>query len=392
MAIFLDNNATTPVDPAVLDAMLPFFSERFGNPSSKHAYGQDVAGPVRQARQQVKALIGAAQDSEIVFTSGGTESDNTAIISALEADPGRNEIVISAVEHPAILSTVGWLENRRGVTVHRIGVDAAGRFDESAYAAALGLRTAIASVMWANNETGTVFPIARLAALAKAAGALFHTDAVQAAGRLPTNVVESDVDMLSLSSHKFHGPKGVGALYVRKGVRFSPLIRGGRQERGRRAGTENTPGIVGMGAAAELASRRYAEAVRIGELRDRLQADLASRIEETLVLGDVANRLPNTLAIAFACLDSEAVLAKLEQEGVAASSGSACASGSMEPSHVLRAMNTPADYLQGAVRFSLSRDTTQEEIDRVAVLLPDIVARLRAMSPLWQDRRARKFA
>lgn len=392
MTIFLDSNATTPADPAVVDAMLPFFSTYFGNPSSKHVFGQDAAGPVRQARRQVKALIGAAQDSEIIFTSGGTEADNTAILSALEADPDRDEVVISAVEHPAILSMVGWLESKRNVRVHRIGVDAVGRIDEDAYAAALGKRTAIASIMWANNETGTIFPVARLAAMAKAAGAIFHTDAVQAAGRLPLDVAESDIDMLSLSGHKFYGPKGVGALYVRKGVRFSSLIRGGRQERGRRAGTENTPGIVGLGTAAELALQRLEETTKIGELRDRLQAELVSTVDETLVLGDLGNRLSNTLAIAFSCLDSEAILTKLDQVGISASSGSACASGSMEPSHVLRAMKTPADYLQGAVRFSLSRDTTQAEIDRVAAALPDIIARLRAMSPLWQDRADRLSA
>ena len=257
--VYLDNNATTRVDPAVVAAMLPFFTDQFGNASSSHAFGSEVAGAVRQARKSLQALLGAAFDHEIVFTSGGTESDNTALLSALETQDGRDEIVTTAVEHPAILSLVEHLRDRRGVTVHLIGVDAAGRLVLDAYKRALGPRTAIASVMWANNETGTLFPIPELARLAHDAGALFHTDAVQAVGKIAIDLKSAGVDMLSLSGHKLHGPKGIGALYVRKGTPFAPLVRGGPQERRRRGGTENVPAIIGLGKAAELAAHHLAD-------------------------------------------------------------------------------------------------------------------------------------
>jgi cysteine desulfurase len=387
--IYLDNNATTSVDPAVVAEMLPFFSEHFGNASSTHAFGAEVGGALKQARSRLQALLGAAFDHEIVFTSGGSESDNAAILSALAADPERDEIVTSAVEHPAILSLAAYLEKSRGVKVHYIGVDACGRLDVEAFERALGPRTAIASVMWANNETGTIFPVKALASLAHGAGALFHTDAVQAVGKIPIDLKASEIDMLSLSGHKIHGPKGVGALYLRKGVKFTPLIRGGRQERGRRAGTENSAAIVGLGKAAELAAERLAETrASVGALRDRLEAGVERAIADCMVLGDRANRLPNTSDITFEFIDSEAVLHNLQKHGVAASSGSACASGTMEPSHVLRAMNVRATALQGAVRFSLSRETTPEEIDRVLAILPEIVVKQQSMSPLWRERSA----
>ncbi|GAB4358661.1 MAG: cysteine desulfurase NifS [Oricola sp.] len=385
--IYLDNNATTRTDPDVVAAMLPFFSERYANASSSHALGAGVAGAVREARRQVQALIGAGHESEIVFTSGGTEADNTAILSSLDADPERNEIVTTAVEHPAVLSAVAHVAKARGAKVHLVGVDGQGRLDIDAYKRALGPRTALASVMWANNETGTLYPVAFLASLAHRAGALFHTDAVQAAGKTPIDVKATEIDMLSLSGHKFRGPKGIGALYVRKGVKFRPLLRGGKQERGRRAGTENLPAIVGLGRAAQLAAGRLeSDLAHVGALRDRLEGGIIQRVGECMVAGDRENRLANTLAIAFDCLDSEAILHKLEQEGIAASSGSACASGSMEPSHVLRAMNVPPTYLQGAIRFSLSRENTDREIEWVLAVLPPIVERLRAMSPLWMSR------
>ncbi|ULK99550.1 cysteine desulfurase NifS [Bradyrhizobium sp. I71] len=383
--IYLDNNATTRTDSSVVAAMLPFFSDQFGNASSMHAFGSDVAGAVKEARRSVQALIGAAFDHEIVFTSGGTESDNAAILSALATQEGRDEIVTTAVEHPAVLSLVEELGSR-GIKSHLIPVDTRGRLDIEAFRRALGPRTAIASVMWANNETGTVFPVEFLAKMARSAGALFHTDAVQAVGRLPIDLKTSEIDMLSLSGHKLHGPKGIGALYVRKGTKFKPLLLGGPQERRRRAGTENTPGIVGLGKAAELAAVTFEqERAQIAALRDRMEQGIL-RLDHCMVLGDVKSRLPNTSNIAFEHVEGEAIIHHLNRAGIAASLGSACASGSMEPSHVLRAMNVPAASLRGAIRFSLSRETTGDEIDRVLHALPDILSKLRALSPSWQGR------
>jgi len=382
--IYLDNNATTRTDPAVVAAMLPFFSDQFGNASSSHAFGSEVAGAVKLARRSLQALLGAAVDHEIVFTSGGTEADNAAILSALDNREGRDEIVTSTVEHPAVLGPLDHLESARGIKVHRIGVDARGRLDIEAYRGALGPRTAIASVMSANNETGTLFPIEQLAEMAHGAGALFHTDAVQAVGKISLDVKATQIDMLSLSGHKLHGPKGIGALYLRKGTPFNPLIRGGPQERRRRGGTENVPGIVGLGKAAELAlALMQDEQTRVRALRDRLERGILE-IGHCMVLGDPANRLPNTSNIAFEHLEGEAILHHLNKAGIAASLGSACASGSMEPSHVLRAMNVPPSALRGAIRFSLSRDNTIDDVVCVLNLLPDIVARLRALSPSSQ--------
>lgn len=385
--VYLDNNATTATDASVVAAMLPWFTERFGNPSSAHAVGATAADGVRLARRQVQALLGAAHDHEIVFTSGGTEANNTAILSALDSQPGRDEIVTTAVEHPAILALAAHLEKTRGIKVHTVGVDGDGRLDMEDFERALGPRTALVSVMWANNETGTLFPVAALARQAHAAGALFHTDAVQAVGRVPLRLRDTDIDMLSLSGHKLHGPKGIGALYLRKGTAFRPLLRGGRQERGRRGGTENVPGIVGLGAAADLAAR-YLETERgwIGRLRDRLEQGVQARIGQAYVLGDRGNRLANTACIAFDYVDADALLLMLDRAGIAVSSGSACASGGTEPSHVLRAMRVPAGAIRGALRFSLSRDTAVPDIDRVLDVLPDIVGRLRSSSPLWRDR------
>ena len=361
--------------------MLPFFSEQFGNASSLHSFGSPVADAVRIARRQVQELVGAAFDHEIVFTSGGTESDNAAILSALETQTGRDEVITSMVEHPAVLALCEFLEKRRGVMVHRVPVDQRGRLDVDAYRRALSPRTAIASLMWANNETGTLFPVVELAALAHEAGALFHTDAVQAAGKIAMNLKDTAIDMASLSAHKLHGPKGIGALYVRKGVRLAPLVRGGRQERGRRAGTENAPAIVGFGKAAELASASREEFTRVGALRDRLQEGLQAEVEGAVVIGDVDNRLPNTLNMAFEYLESEAILLLLDRSGIAASSGSACAAGSMEPSHVLRAMKVPYTAAHGAIRFSFSRENTSEDVDRVLAAMPPIVEKLRTLPP-----------
>lgn len=385
--VYLDNNATTRTDPAVVKAMLPFFSEQFGNASSMHAFGAEVGGALSRARKQLQELLGAEFDHEIVYTSGGTEADNMAILSALETQSGRDEIITSAVEHPAILSLVAHLEKTGRAKVHTIGVDAAGRLDVEAYRQALSPKTAIASIMWANNETGTIFPVEQLAGLAHKVGALFHADAVQAVGKVPIDLKSSDIDMLSLSGHKLHGPKGIGALYVRKGTRLRPLIRGGHQERGRRAGTENVPGIIGLGKAAELAlAHMEDEQTRVSALRDRLEKGLLQRIGNSFVTGDPVSRLPNTSNIAFEYIEGEAILLLMNREGIAASSGSACTSGSLEPSHVLRAMNVPYTAAHGAIRFSFSRENADEDVDRVLEAMPPIIEKLREMSPFWRER------
>ncbi|MFP4244290.1 MAG: cysteine desulfurase NifS [Ectothiorhodospira sp.] len=386
--VYLDNNATTRVDPRVLETMLPFFTEQYGNPSSMHAFGDRVGHALERAREQVAALVGAAHASEIVFTSGGTEADSTALWSALRAQPDRREIITTAVEHPAVLNVCEQLE-KEGYRIHRLGVDGRGRLDTRAYEDLLSERAgqvALVSVMWANNEAGTLFPVETMAEQARAAGVMFHTDAVQAVGKCPVDLKATAIDLLSLSGHKLHAPKGVGALYVRRGLRFRPLLRGGHQERGRRAGTENVPGIVGLGRAAELAqTHRSGEQGRVRALRDRLEQGLLAQIPHAFPTGDPENRLPNTLNMAFEYIEGESILLMLNREGIAASSGSACTSGSLEPSHVLRAMDIPYTAAHGAVRFSLSRFTTEAEIDRVIAVLPGIVERLRQLSPYWGE-------
>jgi cysteine desulfurase len=384
--VYLDNNATTRVFPEIVDAMLPYFTEQFGNASSIHAFGSEVGGALRSARKSLQKLIGAEFDHEIIFTSGGTESNNTAIRSALQVQPGRNEVITSTVEHPAILSLCDWLEKHEDVVVHRIPVDKQGRLEIDAYRAALSDKTAVVSFMWANNETGTIFPVDGLAELAHEVGALFHTDAVQAVGKVEIDLKNTEIDMLSLSSHKFHGPKGLGALYLRKGTRFRPLLRGGHQERGRRAGTENAPAIIGLGLAAEMAFETMQEdGKRMAALRDRLEKGLLQQIGHCFVTGDPHDRLPNTTNVAFEYIEGEAILLKLNQAGIAASSGSACTSGSLEPSHVLRAMEIPFTAAHGAIRFSLSRETTEEDVDRVLDVMPGIISSLREMSPFWSE-------
>ncbi|NEU97382.1 cysteine desulfurase NifS [Bradyrhizobium sp. UFLA 03-164] len=377
--IYLDNNATTRTDPSVVQAMLPFFTEQFGNASSTHVFGGEVAVALKQARRSLRRLLGCAYDHEIVFTSGGTEANNAAILSALATQEGRDEIVTTSVEHSAILAVTEQL-GASGVKTHVVPVDSRGRLDIEAFRSALGPRTAIASVMWANNETGTIFPVEFLAGLTHEAGALFHTDAVQAVGKMRVDLKDSAIDMLSLSAHKLHGPKGIGALYLRKGTSFRPLIWGGSQERRRRGGTENIPAIVGLGKAAELAAERLeAERVRIAALRDRLEQGIL-HIGECMALGDISNRLANTTNIAFDHLEGEAIAHHLNRAGIAVSLGSACNAGSMEPSHVLQAMRVPAWSMRGAVRFSLSRETSFAEVDEVVCAVSDIVARLRATS------------
>lgn len=383
--IYLDNNATTACDPAVVDAMLPFFTEQFGNPSSMHSFGNKVAHALKEARGRVQALLGAEHESEIVFTSCGTESDSTAILSALKAQSGRNQIITKAVEHPAILTLCDYLE-KEGVVVHRLGVDKKGRLDLDEYRSLLSPRTAIVSVMWANNETGTIFPVETMAEMARSVGAMFHTDAVQAVGKIAIDLKSTKIDMLSLSGHKLHAPKGVGVLYLRRNTRFRPLLRGGHQERGRRSGTENSASIVGLGVAAKQALEHMAyENTEVKRLRDRLEAGILPRVPRSFVTGDPANRLPNTANIAFEFVEGEAILMLLNRQGIAASSGSACTSGSLEPSHVMRAMGIPYTAAHGTIRFSLSRYTTEAEIDRVIEAVPPIIAQLRKLSPYWSE-------
>ncbi|WP_320152113.1 cysteine desulfurase NifS [uncultured Tolumonas sp.] len=381
-AIYLDNNATTRLDPMVLEAMMPFMTEHYGNPSSIHGFGEPVRKGIERAREQVAALLGAAHDSEIIFTSCATEANSTAILSAVEALPERKEIITTVVEHPAILEVCEHLE-RRGYTIHRLPVDNQGRLDLDHYQSLLSENVALVSVMWANNETGTVFPVQTMATMAKEKGVLFHTDGVQAVGKFPIHLASSDIDMLSFSGHKIHAPKGVGALYVKRGSRFRPLLRGGHQERGRRAGTENAAGIVGLGMACELAEVHMPIMSHLAELRDELQAGLLEKVPCSIVTGDIENRTPNTLNIAFEYIEGEAILLMLNQLGIAASSGSACTSGSLEPSHVMRAMSIPYTAAHGSVRFSLSRYTRQKEIDYVLEKLPPVIERLRSLSPYW---------
>ncbi|MET0063988.1 MAG: cysteine desulfurase NifS [Candidatus Thiodiazotropha endolucinida] len=383
--IYLDNNATTMVAPEVVETMLPFFTEQFGNPSSLHQFGDKVGRALKKARKQVQALLGAEHDSEIIFTSCGTESDSTAILSALKAQPDRKEIITTVVEHPAVLTLCEHLE-KEGYTVHYLKVDKKGRLDIQAYYKLLSDNVAIVSVMWANNESGTLFPVEEMAEMARSAGVMFHTDAVQAVGKLPINLKETNIDMLSLSGHKLHAPKGIGVLYLRRGVRFRPLLRGGHQERGRRAGTENAASIVGLGRACEMALEAMDyEKSFVRAMRDRLEQGILEKVSHCFVTGDPNNRLPNTCNIAFEYIEGEAILLLLNKMGIAASSGSACTSGSLEPSHVMRAMDIPFTAAHGSVRFSLSRYNTMEEVERVIEAVPPIVEQLRKLSPYWGE-------
>lgn len=382
--IYLDNNATTKVDERVFEEMRPYFCELYGNPSSMHFFGGQVQKKVDEARSRVAALLGALPD-EIVFTACGTESDNAAIRSALEVFPEKRHIITSRVEHPAVLTQCRNL-SKRGYRVTELNVDGNGQLDLKELEAAVDEDTAIVSLMYANNETGVVFPIEEAARIVKAKGALFHTDAVQAVGKIPLNMAESSIDMLSLSGHKLHAPKGVGVLYVRRGTPFRPLLVGGHQERGRRAGTENTASIIAMGKACELALNHMdEESGRVREMRDRLERELTSLIPNTRINGGGTDRLPNTLSIAMEFVEGEGILLLLSEKGICASSGSACTSGSLEPSHVLRAMGVPFTCAHGSIRFSLSRFTTDEEIDAVIRELPPIISRLREMSPFGRE-------
>ena len=383
--IYVDNNATTMVAPEVLEAMLPYFSTYYGNPSSMHSFGGDVAAKIKEARENVAKLIGA-QPEEIVFTSCGTESDGTAIRAAIESYPDKKHLVTSRVEHPAVKNLYETLAKKEYRATF-VPVDSKGILDLDYLYDSLSEDTAIVSLMWGNNETGVVFPIEEIAKEIKSRGILFHTDAVQATGKIPINISETGVDMLSLSGHKLHAPKGIGALYVRKGTKFSPFMIGGHQEGGRRGGTENSASIIGLGKAAELADKHVKENGydRISKLRDKLEHQLIEKVPNAMVNGDPTNRLPNTTSIAFEYVEGEAILLMMNEHGICASSGSACTSGSLEPSHVLRAMGVPFTAAHGSIRFSLSRYNTEDEIDVILKKLPPIIERLRELSPFWKE-------
>ncbi len=386
--VYLDNNATTQTAPEVVEAMLPFFRDLYGNPSSMHVFGGQVAQHVNKAREQVAALLNAHPD-EILFTSCGTESDNHAIKGVLEAFPEKRHIVTTKVEHPAVLNVCRHL-GKQGCRVTELPVDKRGNLDLDRLAAELTPDTALLSVMAANNETGTLFPIEKIGAIAREKGVTFHTDAVQAAGKLPLDMRKLPVDLLSISGHKLHAPKGIGVLYIRRGTRIAPFLHGGHQERGRRAGTENVPYIIGLGKACELARvELFEEANRLRHLRDRLQNGLMAAIPYTHINGDPDWRLPNTCNLGFEYIEGEAILLHLSAAGIAASSGSACTSGSLEPSHVLMAMEVPFTYAHGSVRFSLSKYNTEAEIDYVLATMPGIVQKLRDMSPFYPKDAAR---
>lgn len=378
--VYADNNATTKVDEAVFEEMRPYFCELYGNPSSMHFFGGQVQKKVDEARNRTAALLGAHPD-EIIFTACGTESDNAAIRSALEVLPERRHIITTRVEHPAVLTMCRNL-SKRGYRVTELSVDGEGRLDLEELRRVIDKDTAVVSVMYANNETGVVFPIEEVGAIVKENGALFHTDAVQAVGKIPMDMAHSTIDMLSLSGHKLHAPKGIGALYLRKGVPFRPFLVGGHQEKSRRAGTENTAGIVALGKACEIAGQfLHAENTRVKSQRDRLENEILRLIPKVRVNGGAAERLPNTCSVAFEFVEGEAILLLMSEKGICASSGSACTSGSLEPSHVLRAMGVPFTCAHGSIRFSLSRFTTDEDIDTIIREMPPIIQRLRDMSP-----------
>ncbi len=378
--IYLDNNASTRVADEAIEEMLPYLGTLYGNPSSMHTFGGQIHRKIEEARGRAAELINAEPD-EIVFTSCGTESDNTAIMSALESYPQKKQIVTTRVEHPAVLNFCKAMQ-RKDYNVKLLPVDRLGKLNIDELRESITNNTAVVSVMYANNETGVIFPIEEIAEITKFRGSVFHTDAVQAAGKLPIDVKKIPIDMLSISGHKLHAPKGVGALYIRRGTRFSPYMIGGHQEHGRRAGTENVASVIGLGKACELA-RKYMdkENTQIKALRDRLEQGLLKSCPNGRINGDAESRLPNTLNISFEYVEGEAILLRLNEDNICASSGSACTSGSLEPSHVLRAMGIPFTAIHGSIRFSLSRYTTDEEIDLVLKRMPEIIKELRALSP-----------
>ncbi len=381
--IYLDNNATTMIDPKVVEAMMPYFTTFYGNPSSQHGFGVPVEKAIQRAREQVADLIGAEYPDEIIFTSCASESDNTALWTSLWTQKNKDEIVTTKLEHPAIIDTCSFLE-ARGVKIKYLSADSKGDLNADEFSSLLSDKTALASIMWANNETGNIYDIPTLSQIAAERGIVFHSDAVQAVGKIPVDVKNTAVRMLSFSGHKLHAPKGVGVLYVRRGTRFLPYLHGGHQERGRRAGTENVPYIVGLGMACELAKSHLDELnTRVRALRDKLEKGIIATVPEVIVMGDGTHRTPNTLNVGFKFVEGEAILLMLNEYGIAASSGSACSSESLEPSHVMQAMGIPFSAAHGTIRFSLSRFTTEAEIDKTLEVLPGIIDRLRQMSPYW---------
>jgi cysteine desulfurase len=385
--VYMDNNATTRVAPEVLEAMVPYFSDLYGNPSSMHTFGGQVGGALDEARGKIARLIGASPD-EIIFTSCGTESDSTAIFSALQAFPDKRHIVTTRVEHPAVKSLCENIDNLTGHKhkITQLPVNREGMLDLQRYEDSLTEDTAIVSVMWANNETGVIFPVAAMAEIAKNRGILFHTDAVQAVGKIPINLSKtSAIDFLSISGHKLHAPKGIGVLYVRRGTPFAPFLIGGHQEHGRRGGTENVASLIGFGKACELAGARMEdENNRVKAMRDKLEQGLLEKIPSSMLNGHKTERLPNTTNISFEFVEGEAILLHLDRFGICASSGSACTSGSLEPSHVLRAMGVPFTAAHGSIRFSLSVYNTDDEVDYILENLPPIIENLRELSPFWK--------
>jgi len=378
--VYFDNNATTKVAEEVAEEIQPYFCRLYGNPSSMHTFGGQISRKITHARSQVAALLGCEPD-EIIFTSCGTESNNTAIKGTLAAAPDKRKIITSRVEHPAVLAVCRQLENQ-GYTVIELPVDKKGRLDLNLLEKELDDQTALVTIMYANNETGTIFPIEKITEIVTGRGITFHTDAVQVAGKIPLNLAKSNIDLLSLSGHKLHAPKGVGALYARKGTRLSPFMLGGHQEAGRRAGTENVPGIIGLGKACELAAKNIEQQnARVKHLRDKLENAILKKCPDSRLNGDKENRLPNTTNISFEYIEGEAILLMLDKFGICASSGSACTSGSLEPSHVLRAMGVPFTAAHGSIRFSLSRYNTEEEIDYAIEKIPPVIEKLRKLSP-----------
>ncbi len=379
--IYLDNNSSTRIDPEVLEEMMPFLTERYGNPSGSHRFGAQVKDATKLAHERLAALLGC-EPTEVVFTSCGTESDNTALHSALQMTPARRHIVTTAVEHNAVLNYCQ-AAAKNGCDVTIVEVDEEGNLDVAEIEQAIRPDTAVVSVMWANNETGVIFPLEEISAVCREKGVVFHTDAVQAVGKTKINLAEQSFQFLALSGHKLHAPKGVGALYVNRNSKFHPLVIGGPQENGRRAGTDNVASIVGLGKAAEIAASTLEEEnTQVRALRDRFETELRAQLDDVVINGDAENRLPNTSNLAFLGVDAQAILIKLDQAGICCSLGSSCTTGAVEPSHVLRAMHMTNERARSSLRFSFGRYNTEAELDRVLEILPRIVNTLRQLSPL----------